>query len=146
MSYNIEYKQSWINCCVDQCKLDLYDFTQQFTIEQLRYVVEKHIICPEDNRWYGEVTRKLQKQGLITKLDKSASAISSNYSQKPLWVRTDLLNKFQEQTEVVVVDATEELFLDPSLTIPDPDKSLVGRFKAFCQRLNTMLKIGKSLD
>lgn len=58
--------------------------SRPFLIEQIRALIAPRIPAAADDRWFGDLTRKAARDGLITKAG-TAEAKSSNYSLKPTW-------------------------------------------------------------
>lgn len=58
-----------------------------FTVEAMRWVIQVELPTPPDLRSWGSVTRLATKRGYIAKTKRTAPTVSSNGSDRPLYVR-----------------------------------------------------------
>lgn len=80
----------WGEVAFDAFKRVVQQMTAPFTIEQIRFVLRSQgIQSPTDERAYGQIVRRASKENIIIKTDKTAPAVSSHGSGKPLWIKAE---------------------------------------------------------
>lgn len=60
-----------------------------FTMETLRWVIQRELPQPRELRVYGVLTRIALKRGYIKRTGRSAPTVSSNGSDRPLYAKGD---------------------------------------------------------
>jgi len=80
----------WGEVAFEAFKKAVQKMTKPFTIEQIRIVLRSEgIQSPTDERAYGQIVRRASKENIIIKTDKTAPAVSSHGSGKPLWIKAE---------------------------------------------------------